>query len=93
MKRKRARTEARERVGSTTHCHLDKTNMDKTSMHLVRTIVARVLVPCKRRGGLISTPLCNNILKRICNVCQEGNVPTNLFAGRNTYRYSQWRIQ
>ena len=23
-----------QRVGSATHCHLDKTNMDKTSQHL-----------------------------------------------------------
>jgi len=29
-----ARTEARDLVGSATHCHLDKTNMDKTSMHM-----------------------------------------------------------
>ena len=27
------RTEARQRVGSATYCHLDKTNMDQTSMH------------------------------------------------------------
>ena len=34
-----AHTEARPRVGSATHCHLDKTNMDKTSMHRVDVLV------------------------------------------------------
>ena len=32
------RTEARQRVGSATHCHLDKTNMDKTSMHDLKQV-------------------------------------------------------
>ena len=38
--KKSARTEAHQHVRSTTHCHLDKTNMDKMSMHLY------VLVQC-----------------------------------------------
>ena len=35
------RTEARQRVGSATHCHLDITIIDKTSMHRVG-----ILKPC-----------------------------------------------
>ena len=32
------RTKARQRVRRATHCHLDKTNMDKTSQHPLNTM-------------------------------------------------------